>query len=270
MEAMDGPINFGEKNQFWGLLIKNFNDPGIYGMNYNPPYYKDFFENYGFEVYYNQMVYWRDMNEPQEIFYRKYNQMKDDPDYLITDIRGMSWEKIAEDFRTIYNDAWGGHDNFKPMKKEAAQKIMKALKPVIDKRIVCYVYYKNKPIAFYINIPELNQIFRYVNGNLNWIGKLKFLYHKWVGTPTTMNGIVFGVVKEYQGKGIEAAMIVWAYENIVKKDLYKDTVLSWIGDFNPKMLKVCENLGASNYRTLATYRYLFDRNKPFERAPIIG
>jgi hypothetical protein len=34
-------------------------------------------------------------------------------------------------------------------------------------------------------------------------------------------------------------------------------------------VKVCENLGAENYRTLATYRYLFDRTKPFERHPII-
>jgi hypothetical protein len=31
------------------------------------------------------------------------------------------------------------------------------------------------------------------------------------------------------------------------------------------MIKVCENLGAVNYSTLATYRYLFDRTKPFER-----
>lgn len=269
VEAMDGPINFGEKNQFWGLLIENFDDPGLYAMNYNPPYYKDFFEEYGFQIYYNQLVYWRDMQEPQPIFYRKYNQMKRDPDYLTTDIRGMSWEKVAEDFRTVYNDAWGGHEDFKPMEQKTAMKLMKAMKPVVDKRIICFVYYKKKPIAFYINLPELNQIFRYVNGNLNWLGKLKFLYHKWVGTPTTMNGIVFGVAKEFQGKGMEAAMIVWAYEHIAKKKLYTDTVLTWIGDFNPKMIKVCENLGASNYRTLATYRYLFDREKPFERAPII-
>jgi hypothetical protein len=55
----------------------------------------------------------------------------------------------------------------------------------------------------------------------------------------------------------------------VKTGRYKETVLTWIGDFNPRMLKVAENLGAKNYRTLATFRYLFDRSKPFERLPII-
>jgi len=35
------------------------------------------------------------------------------------------------------------------------------------------------------------------------------------------------------------------------------------------MIKVCQNLDAVNYRTLATYRYLFDRSAPYERHPII-
>jgi hypothetical protein len=77
------------------------------------------------------------------------------------------------------------------------------------------------------------------------------------------------VAKEWQGKGIEGALIVIGEKTIVDKKLYKDTILTWIGDFNPRMIKVCENLGAANYRTLATYRYLFDRSVPFERHPIL-
>lgn len=84
-----------------------------------------------------------------------------------------------------------------------------------------------------------------------------------------MVGIVFGVSRRFQGRGVEGALIKWAQENIVPTGKYQETVLTWIGDFNPKMLKVCENLGATVYRTYITYRYLFDRNKPFERCPII-
>ena len=71
-EAMDGPINFGEKDQFWGLLVKNFTDPNTYGMNYNPEYYISLFETYGFEVYYNQLMYHRSTTDPvQEVFLKK-------------------------------------------------------------------------------------------------------------------------------------------------------------------------------------------------------
>jgi hypothetical protein len=271
MEAMDGPINLGDRNMFWGLLIENFTDPPLYGTGYNPPYYKDLLEGYGFQLYYKQLFFKRSAElKAQPIFHRKFQQLSADPEYRLHDASGMSDEELAEAFRTVYNDAWVDHVNHKAMDKAAAAKVVKALKPVMDPRIVFFIRHKERPVAMYISIPELNEIFRYVNGNLNWLGKLKFLWHKWRGTVKTMTGIVFGVAKEFQGKGLEGALIVLGERNVVDRKLYRDTVLTWIGDFNPKMLKVCENLEAVNYRTLATYRYLFDRMKPFERHPIIG
>jgi hypothetical protein len=47
MEGMDGPINFGERDRWWGLLVEGF-DPPVYCLNFNPPYYRQLFENYGF------------------------------------------------------------------------------------------------------------------------------------------------------------------------------------------------------------------------------
>ncbi|MEI9956999.1 MAG: hypothetical protein WDM90_12020 [Ferruginibacter sp.] len=38
MEAMDGPINFGERDRWWGMVTQGFNEP-LYCMNYNLPYY---------------------------------------------------------------------------------------------------------------------------------------------------------------------------------------------------------------------------------------
>ncbi|MBX2983152.1 MAG: hypothetical protein WBB32_00885 [Flavobacteriales bacterium] len=271
LEAMDGPVNLGERNMFWGLLIENFKDLPIYGTNYNPPYYVELFEAYGFQIYFKQLFFKRSAITPvQPIFHRKYKQFQDDPDISVRDVRGMSSEQLAEDFRTVLNAAWVDHENFKPMPKEVALKTIKQMKPVMDPRIVVFVYHKEKPIAFFVNLPELNEIFRFVNGNLNWLGKLKFLWHKWKGTSKTMTGIVFGVVKEWQGKGVEGVMIVHTSKWLMETGRYNDTVLTWIGDFNPKMLRVCESLGATNYRTLATYRYLFDRSKPFERLPLIA
>jgi GNAT superfamily N-acetyltransferase len=270
MEAVDGPINFGEKDRFWGLLTENFTDLPSYALNYNPPYYQQLFESYGFQLYYNQYIFKRDLSVPaQEVFVKKYNAVMANTDYRIANIRGRTWEQVAEDFCTVYNNAWGGHHGFKKMPMEQARKIMKALKPVVDRDIIVFVYHKEKPVAFYVNIPELNEIFRFVNGNLNWMGKLKFLWHKWRKTPRIMVGIVFGVDRAYHGKGLEGAMIKWAEENIVTLNRYDNTTLTWIGDFNPKMIHIAENLGAERSRTYITYRKLFDPNRTFERAPIV-
>ncbi len=271
MEAMDGPVNFGERNQFWGCLTKNFTDANSYAMNYNPPYYPAFFERYGFMTYFEQYLYTRDALQPvQPIFERKYKQLISDDNLKITSIEGMDLGKVARDFHSVYNGAWGGHAGFKEMSESAAHKIMKALKPAIDPKIIIFVYHQAQPVAFYVNIPELNEIFKHINGNLNLWGKLVFLYHKWRRTPRTLVGLVFGVVKEWQGKGVEGAMIKYMSDKLRSGEIkYNRTVMQWIGDFNPKMLKVCENLGAERYRELKTYRYLFDRTKEFKRCPIV-
>ena len=38
VQIIEGPINFGERDRFWGLLVKGFYPP-LYQENYNPPYY---------------------------------------------------------------------------------------------------------------------------------------------------------------------------------------------------------------------------------------
>jgi len=271
MEAMDGPINFGEKNAFWGLLVDGFEHVPAYQINYNPSYYTSFFEAYGFKTYYEQYVFWRRTDAPaQEIFVRKAEMLKFVEGFEVRSVRGVSEAQLAKDFLAVYNEAWGNHAGFSPMKLAQAQAIMKAIRPVKDPDISLFAFYKGKPIGFYTNLPELNQIFKHVHGNLNLWGKLVFLWHKWRRTPHTMFGIVFGIVPEWQGKGVEGAMIKYAEDHIVPKGQYVDTILTWIGDFNLKMLRICENLNAKKQRTLITYRYLFDREKPFERHPFIG
>lgn len=271
MEAADGPVNFGEKDAFWGLLVENFTDMSSYRMNYNPPYYQTFFEDFGFKVYYEQWCYKRDLYLPaQEVFVKKNNILLTDPSYSVRNARGMSDEKLALDFVTIYNNAWAGHLGFRQMELKQAKHIIKSMKPVMDRDIMLFAYHGEKPIGFYISLPELNEIFQYVNGNLNWWGKVKFLFYKFFGKREVMVGIIFGVDRAYHGKGVEGAMIKFTEDKVVSLKRYKDTILTWIGDWNPKMIRVAENLGASRYRTLITYRKLFDPNKPFERHPPIG
>ena len=270
VEAIDGPINFGEKEAYWGLLIENFTDMGSFRMNYNPPYYRRFFENFGFQIYYEQLCYKRDLQVPaQEVFVRKSQQLLQDNSFRVTNARGRSLEQIATDFVTIYNAAWAVHGGFKPMKIEQARKAIQAMRPIMDRDIMVFAYHEEKPIGFYINLPEVNEFMQHVHGNMNALGMLRFLYYKMFGKRQVMVGIVFGVDKEYHGRGVEGAMIKYCEEKIVTLNRYNETILTWIGDFNPKMIHIAENLGASLYRKLATYRLYLDKSRPFERHPTL-
>ncbi|MEO6882754.1 MAG: hypothetical protein ABI199_01880 [Bacteroidia bacterium] len=272
MRAMDGPVNFGEKDRYWGLLIENFTSPPLYLMNYQPTYYKDFFETYGFQVFYEQIVFHRKVHAPlQQVYIERSERIAKNPKYHLEHIKKNNLEKYAEDFRTIYNAAWAAsHENFKEMPKEQAMKMVKELKPVIEEELIWFAYYDETPIGFYIALPELNEIFKHVGDNFNWLGKIKFLWQQKTKSCKTAYGLAFGVAPRYQGKGIEGAIFDEFRKALIKKGNYEDVVIAWIGDFNPKMIRVIEAMGAIPYRKLATYRKLFDENAPFERYPILS
>ena len=66
---------------------------------------------------------------------------------------------------------------------------------------------------------------------------------------------------------MDSYLIVESGRKFIPTTSYKDYEMQWIGDFNPKMINVAQSLGAEVTRKLATYRYLFDREKEFERHP---
>jgi len=273
MKAMDGPINFGERDRWWGLLVEGFSEP-LYGMSYNPPYYQQLFEKHGFRTFYNQLcwsipVAGKD-TQLAEKFYEANNQFSLQPEFKATWLNKDEMEKCVKDFCTVYNLAWAKHEGNKEMTIEQASKLFKALKPVIDPYLVWFAYHQNDPIAMWISIPDINQIIKHLDGNFNLWSKLKFLYYKRRRVCTRFIGIIFGIVPEFQGSGIDYFMIVEAEKVIKSKTNYQSTELLWQGDFNPKMNNISKNLGATQSRRLITYRYIFDSSIPFKRHPIIG
>jgi hypothetical protein len=144
------------------------------------------------------------------------------------------------------------------------------MKAVIDERLVWFVYHKDEPIAFWINLPEVNQLFKYFNGKFGLLEKLKFLWMKRKGLNDKFTGIVFGVIPEYHGKGIDYYMITEGAKVIQNQTNYQELELQWQGDFNPKILNISKHIGGKQSRLLTTYRYIFDRSKEFKRHPILN
>lgn len=269
MQAMDGPINFGERDRWWGLLVEGF-DPPVYCLNFNPPYYKDLFERYGFRLFFNQVCFARKVQgKVQQKFYDRHANLSKDPGYKAVHMNKNELKKFAGDFTVIYNKAWAGHGGLKEMHKEVVVKMFQKMKPIMDEKIIWFTYYNGDPIAMWINIPDLNEWFKYLDGKFNLFAKLKFLWVKATKKCKKFTGVVFGIVPEFQGTGVDAYMIMEGAKIIQHKLGYEEYEMQWIGDFNPKMLNIGESLDTYRSRKLTTYRYLFDRTKEFKRHPIL-
>jgi hypothetical protein len=271
MEAMDGPINFGERDRWWGLLRNGFHAP-LYGMNYNPPYYVELFERYGFEIFFHQYCFGLNLNNPlSERIWERHAELANDPDFKARHADKTQLDRFADDFAYVYNKAWAGHGGMKQLSNIQARQIFKTMKPVMDERLLWYTYYRNEPIAIFTNLPDLNQWFRHLHGKFGLWEKLRFWWMKTFKPNTKFTGLAFGIIPEFQGKGVDAFMIGES-ANVLQQEnsTYRDYELQWIGDFNPKMMNIARKLGdVTISRELATYRYLFDRKKPFVRHPIL-
>lgn len=271
MEAMDGPVNFGDRDKWWGLLVDGFHAP-CYQCNYNPPYYQQLFEAYGFQLYFKQFTYWRNVREQLDNRYaERATRILTHRGYTFAHVEKSNLQKAAQDFRLVYNKGWAKHAGVAEISVEDADQLMENMKAIIDPKLIWFAYFEGNPIGFFVSIPDVNQlIVKFLNGKLTWWGKLLFVWRKKMKKCKTMFGIVFGVTPEHQRKGVEIAMIVAAGEIIQKENMpYEELQMNWIGDFNPKMMRVAEQIGAQIYKTHHTYRYNFDRIKQFERYPVL-
>lgn len=270
MEAMDGPINFGENYLNWGLLVEGFL-PQAYGMPYNPSYYEKLFRNFGFEVYFEQYSYHVDYTIPfPKRFWKIAAWIAQKPQYTFKHFNFKEIDKFVQDFCTVYDSAWAFHEHYKPLDPDEIHDFITNSKAILDPEMVWFVYYNEKPIALFGMIPDLNQILQKLNGKLNLWSILKFLYYKKTKLITRTRILIMGIDPKFQRSGIESG-IFWHQEKLMrKKPQYTEVELSWAGDFNPKIIAMYEATGAKKAKTHYTMRYLFDRNAPFTRAPIIG
>jgi len=269
MQAMDGPINFGEPDKFWGCLVDGFTQPA-YNVAYNLPYYQRLFETYGFKVYYNQegFHYYLAKGVPPR-FWKIAEWITKKPGYSFEHFRFNELDKYANDFTKVFNEAWKDFkEDFEPMDTDYVRVFVKKAKLVLEEKFIWIAYFEGEPVAIYLMMPDVNQVFKSFNGKLNLWNKLKLLYLVKTRKITRAKAILMGVIPRFQGLGIESAFIYQLDAVFKSMPEYTEVEFSWVGDFNPPMRKLWESVGAESAKKYITYRYLFDRKAEFKRYPI--
>lgn len=256
MQAMEGPINFGENDTFWGLLVEGFTPPS-YGMNYHLPYYHQFFVDYGFTTAYEQLTNHINLTIPFPARFTKIaNWVAAKPDYTFEHFTKANAEKYINDLMEIYNDGWQDFENFVPIKKETLTESFKQMEVIMDEKLIWFAYANGEPASFVVIIPDANQMIKGLNGKLGLIEKLKFAYKRWIGVKR-MRAIVMGTKTSFQKLGLESALFIKLGEYVLPKNQYAELELSWVGDFNEKMIAIHQATGATFGKRHLTMRKIF-------------
>lgn len=259
--AFRGPINFGENNNYWGLLVENFEEPPIYGMWFHPPYYKTLIEATGAEKLDDHWSYKMDFSDPiPERMIKITDRIENRQGVTYRQIGMKNLERDAEIIREIYNKAWsnqeieGREEDFTELTRETVNKMIKNLKPVMIPESVILAFVNGNPASFVVCVPDLNEVSAQTGGRLRWwhIPKL----YRLKKTAKHLRSIVYGTLPKYRKMGLEALTFVRGIQNTKKAvpslDYFEG---GWVSEKNWLMQRSLEGLGCRHHKTHRTYQW---------------
>lgn len=266
VQVIDGPVNFGQRDKFWGLLVRGF-EPALYQENYNPPYYEQFFLDAGYIPFEQILTY---KGDTAVIPFKRLGAIaerlqKRQPMY----VRAFSYneaDRFAKDFTEVYNASFGHFEHFNPIDEGMVKKMMEQAKPILDPDLACIAYYDDKPAGFVVLYPDINPLVKHAKGKLNWRTIPAFLWKKNRTKTFNAKGMGFGIHPEYQSKGIFALLINYlGSDKILAR--YPKMYLATIRTHNHEIRSIYAKLKVDIDRVHVTFRKALDPAvavEPFE------
>jgi len=261
--AMRGPVNFGENDTFWGLLVENYDDPPAYGMFYHPPYYKKLLEETGARKLDDLYSYKRSFTKPlPERLLKIVDRIESRESVSFRPIDTGNLHRDAEYIRQIYNQAWGNQEitereeEFTELDRETVQRMVDKLKPVLIPESNLIAFINGEPVSFIVSIPDLNELSRKTGGKLKWWHLPRMLWFK--RRASRLRVIAFGTVPKYRKMGLEALIFVRGIQgthDAAPRLEYLEG--GWVSEKNWLMQRSLEALGCIHYKTHRTYKWEF-------------
>ncbi len=251
--AVDGPVNFGERDKYWGLLDKGF-DPPLFQENYQPRYYKIFFTSNGY-IPFEQVLTLKGPTSavPVERMKTLAARIRQSNNVHLEKYHPANLDRYAEDFCEVYNAGFRHFQHFKPVVPEQVKRVMKQAQPILDPELLSVAYYEGKPAGFCALFPNINPMLKPLKGKMSGLHILRFLWNKYRNKPDQIKGLGFGIHPDYKTKGIMAFIVEFMAtpHNLVT---YKDLFLTTVRAHNKEAVSVYLKLGVVVDRVHIAYR----------------
>ena len=254
MTAVRGPIDLSTHNSCL-FLADGFEQP-ILMMPYNPRYYLRFMDERGFEKAKDAYAYDLPLNKPLAPTYEKAYRIALKSGITFRPIRTKG-EGFQEDCRALYDlftRAFSDNWSSTPRTEAEFLEEAKSLQSLVDTDIFPIAEYEGEMVGFFMCLPDYNVALKQVNGKLNWLGILKFLWYRRKITEARV--IAICALPELRRKMVAPALIYLGHHrnNALKKKPFVRAELSWVYEDNMPSRKIIEATGATIYKTFRIYQ----------------
>ncbi|MUH00582.1 hypothetical protein F7734_53275 [Scytonema sp. UIC 10036] len=253
MTTARGPINFSTHNGCL-FLVDGFDSPPTVMMPYNPPYYPKFMERDGWDKAKDAYAYNFPLDKPLAAKFEKGYRIACQSGVKFRPIRtkGEAFEQDAKNIYHLFNRAFSANWSSTPRTEAEFLDEAKELQSLIDPDIFPIAEYNGEMVGFFMGLPDYNIPLKYVNGKLNWLGILKFLWYR--RQIDRGRVIVICSLPEYRSKMVPLALIYLGMQGGIQKGKpYKGAELSTVFEDNFPSRKLIEAAGGKIYKTYRIY-----------------
>ncbi|MFP4692736.1 MAG: GNAT family N-acetyltransferase [Halothece sp.] len=249
MTLMRGPIDLTTHN---GCLwqVDGFHSSPKIMMPYNRPYYESFFLAWGGEVVKEAYAYHLPLQGELDPKFAKASRVAFRSGIKFRPLRtkGEGFEEDVINLYHLFDRCFENSWSSTPRTKEEFMAQASSLQSLVDPEIFPIAEYNGEMVGFFMALPDYNVALKRVNGKLNWLGILKFLWYRRQIKQTRV--IVICCLPEYRRYMIPLALVHQAFE---QGKSYESAELSWVYGDNDHSRHLIEATGATIEKTYRMY-----------------
>lgn len=253
MTVARGPIDLSTHNNCL-FLVDGFDSPPMVMMPYNPPYYPEFLERDNWHQAKDAYAYNFPLDEPLPKEFDKGYRIacKSGVKFRPLRTKGKAFEQDCISLYHLFTRAFANNWSSTPRSEAEFLDEARELQTLVDPDVFPVAEYNGEMVGFFMGLPDYNIPLKHVNGKLNWLGIIKFLWYR----RQIDRGRVIAVcsLPEYRRKMVPLALIYLGMQGGIQKGKpYKRAELSWVYEDNYPSRKLIEASGGKIYKTYRIY-----------------
>ena len=253
MTKVRGPIDLSTHNNCL-FLVDGFDSPPMLMMPYNPPYYPEFMEQDGWQKAKDAYAYDFALDKPLSAEFEKAYRIacKSGVNFRPIRTKGKAFEDDAKSIYNLFNRAFANNWSSTPRTEAEFMEEAKDLQTLVDPDIFPIAEYNGEMIGFWMALPDYNIALKHVNGKLDWLGILKFLWYR--RQVDRGRVLLMCSLPEYRRKMVPLALIYLGMQaGRLKGKPYNRAELGHVYEDNFPSRKLIEAAGGKIYKTYRIY-----------------
>lgn len=270
LKQLYGPFNLDYEDSY-GVLLEGRDRPPVMLCGHTPPYYRQFFESYGFQPARGaNLAYAININQPSTEL-EKLSQLairaRKGSKAVIRSARFDHWDEEIDAVLLLLNESLQHLPDFIPWQRSALAATLEVFREIANPELILFAEVDGKVVGFLPGLPNVNAWLIHANG-LRYPWDYVSLWLHSHRRPDCLSIKSILVYPHYWGSSVVVLLLNEMFQRI-RQSGYQWVDLSLTSDDNPRTPQLAERFGGQLYKKYMVYRKDLENREGDDPCPLI-